>query len=294
MTKSKPKFFRFIAIFLTLIISYGCAGAQVANQKNETKQSEKSPDLSRFFENIEGAIVLYDVKNNRYLRHNEKRSAMRYTPASTFKIPNALIGLDAGAVKDADSLIAWDKVKYPEQDWTDAPFVHWKKDHTLRSSMKYSVVWYYRELAIRIGEERMKNYLAKFNYGNQDISGGLASKRMFEAFWLNNSLKISADEQIEFLRKFYDEKLSVSKRSIDIIKEILVQEDATNYKLSGKTGGVGNLNGKAFGWFVGYVETKENTYFFALNMDGENYMAIRDKRIELTKQILTELGYMKK
>jgi len=294
MIKSKPKVFRFIAIFLTLIISYGCVDAQVANQKTENKPSEKSTDLRQFFENIEGTIVLYDVKNNCYLRHNEKRSAVRYTPASTFKIPNALIGLETGAVKDADSLIAWDKVKYPEQDWTNEPFVHWKKDHTLRSSMKYSVVWYCRELAVRIGEGRMKNYLAKFNYGNQDISGGLASNRMFEAFWLNNSLKISADEQIEFLRKFYDGKLSVSKRSTDIVKQILVLEDAPNYKLSGKTGGVGNLNGKAFGWFVGYVETKDNTYFFALNMDGENYMAIRDKRIELTKQILTELGYMKK
>jgi len=42
------------------------------------------------------------------------------------------------------------------------------------------------------------------------------------------------------------------------------------------------------------VETKDNTIFFALNMDGKNYMAIRDKRIELTKQILTELGYLKK
>jgi beta-lactamase class D len=293
MIKSKPKNFRFVAVFLTLIISYGCADAQVANQKTENKQPEKSPDLSRFFENIEGTVVLYDVKNNCYLRHNEKRSAVRYTPASTFKIPNALIGLETGAVKDADSLITWDKVKYPERDWTDAPFVYWKKDHTLRSAMKYSVVWYYRELAIRIGEERMKNYLAKFEYGNQDISGGLASKRMFEAFWLNNSLKISADEQIEFLRKFYDEKLSVSKHSTEIVKQILVQEETAEYKLSAKTGGGWN-NGKALGWYVGYVETKDNTIFFALNMNGKNYMAIRDKRIELTKQILTELGYLKK
>ncbi len=284
---------RFLASFLLIIVSFSCAEAQVTKQPKNT-QSEKTIDLSRFFENIKGSIVLYDLKNNRYQRHDEKRCRERFTPASTFKIPNALIGLETGAVKDADSLIAWDKVKYPEQDWTDAPFVYWKRDHTLASAMKHSVVWYFRELTIRIGEERMKNYLAKFEYGNQDISGGLASKRMFEAFWLNNSLKISADEQIEFLRRFYDEKLSVSKRSTDIVKQILVLEDAPSYKLSGKTGGVGNLNGKALGWFVGYLETKDNTYFFALNMDGENYMAIRDKRIELTKQILIELGYMKK
>ncbi|MBA4184439.1 MAG: class D beta-lactamase, partial [Acidobacteria bacterium] len=93
--------------------------------------------------------------------------------------------------------------------------------------------------------------------------------------------------------KFYDEKLSVSKRSTEIVKQILVQEETAEYKLSAKTGGGWN-NGKALGWYVGYVETKDNTIFFALNMDGKNYMAIRDKRIELTKQILTELGYLKK
>ena len=294
MTKSKLKILRFIAIFLAMSISYGCADAQTTNHTIEKKSPEKSPDLSRFFENTTGTIVLYDVKNNRYLRHNEKRSAVRYTPASTFKIPNALIALETGVVKDTETVMVWDKAKYPAQDWTDAPFVYWKQDHTLSSAMKYSVIWYFREIALGIGEERMKTHLAKFEYGNQDISGGLASKRMFEAFWLNNSLKISADEQIEFLRKFYEGKLSVSTRSTDTVKKILVLEETPNYKLSGKTGGVGNLNGKALGWFIGYLETKDNTYFFALNMDGENYGAIRDKRIDLTKQILSELGFMEK
>jgi beta-lactamase class D len=258
---------------LLIVFSFGCAGAQTVN--------------------VDGTIVIYDRKNNRYLRHNEKRAAVRYTPASTFKIPNALIALETGAIQDSETKINWDRAKYPDQGWTEPPFVHWTKDHTLATAMKYSVVWYFREVAIRIGEEKMKVHLAKFDYGNKDISGGLASKRMFEAFWLNNSLKISADEQIEFLQKFYDGKLDVSQRSTDTVKKILLLEETPIYKLSGKTGGVGNLNGKAFGWFVGYVETKNNTYFYALNMDGENYEAIRDKRIDLTKQILSELGFMK-
>lgn len=289
------KFSFFVCLGL-LLFTTACAQAQkVVNQSNgKESRTVKSPDLSRFFENTTGAIVIYDVKNNRYFRYNEKRCAARYTPASTFKIPNALIAVETGVVKDAETVMVWDKVKYPEQDWTSEPFVHWKQNHTLRSAIKYSVIWYFREIALGIGEERMKTHLAKFAYGNEDISGGLASRRMFEAFWLNNSLKISADEQIEFLQKFYDGKLPVSKRSTDIVKQILVLEETPNYKLSGKTGGVGNLNGKALGWFVGYVETEDNTYFFALNMDGENYAAIRDKRIDLTKQILSELGFMRK
>jgi beta-lactamase class D len=287
---------KIFVVFLLIAISFGCAKAQVVKQPkpDETKNApgEKAIDLSRFFENTTGAIVIYDQKNNRYFRYNEKRCAERFTPASTFKIPNALIGLETGAVKDAETVIARDKKKYPEDNWTSEPFVHWKQDHTLRTAIKYSVVWYFRELARRVGEQRMKSYVEKFEYGNRDISGGLTSERMFEAFWLSNSLKISADEQIEFLRKFYDGKLPVSKRSTEIVKQILVQEETPEYKFSAKTGG-GRNDEKALGWFVGYVETKDNRYFFALNIDGENYAAIKDKRIDLTRRILNELGFMK-
>lgn len=288
---------KFFIVFLLIVSSFGCAKAQVVNQRkpSETKSAigEKPIDLSRFFEDTTGAIVIYDQKNNRYIRYNEKRCATRFTPASTFKIPNALIGLEAGAVKDAETVIVWDKKKYPEDNWTSEPFVHWKQDHTLRTAIKYSVVWYFRELARRVGEERMKNYVERFDYGNRDISGGLSSEQMFEAFWLSSSLKISADEQVEFLRKFYDGKLPVSKRSTETVKKILVQEETPEYKLSAKTGGGWN-DGKALGWFIGYAETKDNGYFFALNIDGENYAAIRERRIDLTKQILNELGFMKK
>jgi beta-lactamase class D len=181
-----------------------------------------------------------------------------------------------------------------QSNWTEAPFVHWKQDHTLRSAIKYSVVWYYRELAKRVGQERMKKYVSDFGYGNQDISGGINSPNLFEAFWLNSSLRISADEQIEFLKKFYAGKLPVAERSTNIVKDILVLEKTDQYTLSGKTGGGALPKGKSLGWFVGYVETKGNVYFFATNIEGANYAAIRDRRIELTKQILRELGHLPK
>lgn len=252
-------------------------------------------DLSRYFKETKGAFVLYDLKQNRYLRHNEARCRQRFSPYSTFKIPNSLIGLETKVLTDADHLMRWEPKKYPEASgWTEAPFVHWKQDQTLRSALKYSVVWYYRELAKRISESRMKQYVAAFGYGNQDVSGGLASPQLFQAFWLNSSLQISADEQIEFLKKFYTGKLSVSAQATAIVKDILVLEKAPNYTLSGKTGGGSLPGGKSLGWFVGYVETKGNVYFFATNIEGANYAAIRNRRIELTKQILAELGYLPK
>jgi beta-lactamase class D len=246
-------------------------------------------DLGPFFKNTKGAFVLYDLNNNHHIRYNEERCRERFSPKSTFKIPNSLIGLETGVIRDADFVIGWNRQKYPPQDsWNQEPFNHWAQDQTLRSAIKYSVVWYYQELALRVGEPRMKKYVRAFNYGNQNVSGGI------DAFWLNGKLQISADEQVEFLKDFYAERLPVSKRSTDIVKDILVLEKTSTYTLSGKTGGGSIADGKYIGWFVGYLETKGNVYFFATNIDGSNFSEIRDRRVDITKQILIQLGYLPK
>ncbi|HEY0079020.1 MAG TPA: class D beta-lactamase [Pyrinomonadaceae bacterium] len=272
-------------LFIVLLVVSGAACTRAQNL-NASAARTADEDLSRFFKNTEGAFVLYDMKRDRYLRYNEARCRVRFNPKSTYKIPNSLIGLESGVIADLNFVIPWDRQKYPPDDWTTEPFIHWKQDHTLRTAFQHSVVWYYRELAKRVGPERMKRYVDSFDYGNRDISGAI------DQFWLNNTLKISANEQVEFLKKLYTYRLPVSKRSIDLVKEIMVRERTPLYTLSGKTGGGSIENRNALGWFVGYVETGGNTYFFATNIEGENYLAIRDKRIELTKQILSHLGHL--
>lgn len=249
----------------------------------------RAQDLSPFFKDTQGAFVLYDLKRDRYLRYNDERCRVRFSPKSTFKIPNSLIGLETGVIRDADFAIAWNRQKYPPQaSWTQEPFKHWARDHTLRSALKYSVVWYYRELALGVGQQRMKKYVQEFDYGNEDISGEV------DYFWLDGGLKISAEEQVEFLKRFYAGRLPVSRHSLQIVKDILVLEETPVYKLSAKTGGGSIAEGRYIGWFVGYLETGGNVYFFALNLEGASYPAIRDKRIEVTKRILRELGYLPK
>jgi beta-lactamase class D len=242
-------------------------------------------DLSGFFKGTQGAFVLYDLKSNRYVRYNEQRCQERFSPKSTFKIPNSLIGLETGVIRDAEFVIQWDREKYPPQtDWNQEPFIHWGKDQTLRSAIKYSVLWYYRELALRVGDQQMKKYVTAFDYGNKDVSGRV------DNFWLNGRLKISADEQVEFLKALYTGRLPVSERSRGIVKDILVLERTPTYTLSAKTGGGPIAEGVYIGWFVGYLETKGNVYFFAINIEGASFIEVRDKRIELTKQILRVLG----
>jgi len=245
-------------------------------------------DLSLFFKNTVGAFVLYDSNRNQYIRYNEARCGQRFSPKSTFKIPNSLIGLETGVIRDAEFVIPWNRQKYPPQDnWNQEPFVHWAQDQTLRSAIKYSVVWYYRELALRVGQQKMRQYVTRFNYGNKAVSGRI------DNFWLDGSLKISANEQIDFLKAFYNGQLPVSRRSTEVVKDILVQEKTPTYKLSAKTGSGSISEGVYIGWFVGYVETKANVYFFATNVEGTNFEEIRDKRIELTKQILSRLGILR-
>ncbi|GEM_PF-180330 len=263
-----------IASLLLLAVSCGIA-------------TSNAQDLSGFFKGVNGAFVLYDLKNNRYLRYNEQRCRERFSPKSTFKIPNSLIGLETGVIRDAEFVIPWNREKYPPQpDWNQEPFIHWGKDQTLRSAFKYSVVWYYRELALRVGADRMKKYVSAFNYGNKDVSGRV------DNFWLDNTLKISADDQVEFLKALYTGRLPVAKRTTEIVKDILVFEKTPAYTLSAKTGGGPIAEGIYIGWFVGYLEAQGNVYFFAINIEGASFAGIRDKRIELTKQILTALGHL--
>ena len=262
-------------LLLTLLVSI----------QQPSGQADLGEIFGEIFKDTTAAFVFYDLKQNRYRRHNVARCRERFSPKSTFKIANSLIGLEAGVIRDAEFIIPWDRQKYPPQEnWDQEPFRHWGRDHTLRTAMKHSVVWYYRELALRVGAERMRRYLRALGYGNRDTSGGL------DNFWLNGALKISADEQVEFLKALYHERLPASRRSFEIVKDIMVLEKTPAYTLRGKTGGGSIASGVYIGWFVGYLETAGNVYFFATNLEGRSFADIRERRIEVTRQALKRLG----
>ncbi len=231
--------------------------------------------VEKYFQNHAGAFVLFDMSSGKYFRYNKQRCAERFTPASTFKIPNSLVGLETKVIPDENFVIKWDGIERPVKEWN--------RDHTLASAIKYSVVPYYQELARRVGKERMQKYLDEFDYGNQKIG------ERIDYFWLDNSLKISADEQIEFLKKFYGYKLPVSKRSIDIVKKILPKEEFSKSVLRVKTGGGEKEDGTYIGWLVGYVEKGNNVYLFAFNVDGKSFDEVRNLRDTAPKEILKYL-----
>jgi len=269
----KNTFYIFLAI--SIIFLSGC------NKKTEEiKKSGGSyeTDLSKYFEGFSGAFVMYDVNNKYYIRHNAEQCKKRWSPCSTFKIPNSLIAVETGVAPDENFTLKWDGTKQPIESWNS--------DHNLRTAIKNSVVWYYRELARRIGEEKMKYYIDKIDYGNKDISGGL------DKFWLMNSIAISADEQVEFLLKLIINKLPFSERSVNIVKDIMTLEKNDMYVLYGKTGSGENKDIKRTqGWFVGFLTLGDNAYVFATNIEAaENANGQRAKAI--TYEILKSLKLM--
>ncbi len=188
------------------------------------------------------------------MRHGAAQAATRTSPCSTFKIPNSLIGLETGVIPDASFVLPWDGVRRSREGWN--------RDHDLRSAMKQSVVWYYQELARRVGPDRMQKWVSALRYGNEDISGGI------DRFWLESSLRISPDEQVDFLGRLHAGELPVSPRSIAIVKEILLQDaPGPGIVYRGKTGSCQDPGApQPHGWWVGSVE-KEGSLVLYVGSD---------------------------
>jgi beta-lactamase class D len=244
--------------------------------------AQQQNELEKLFSNNTGAFVLYDNTNGKFIKIFEERCRQRMLPASTFKIPNSIIGLESGVIKDENFIIRLDGVKRENKECD--------KDNSLSSAIKYSVVPYYQELARRVGKEKMQKYLDDINYGNKIIGDGI------DAFWLDNSLKISPDEQIEFLKKFYFYKLPVSKRSIDIVKKIMSSEEYPNSIIKYKTGGGQKEDGKWLGWLVGFIEKmkpnkndEKDVFIFAMNVEGKTFDEVSKLRMEIAKRIFKQL-----
>ena len=242
-------------------------------------QSTAEYDFSEYFvsREVEGSFLLYDADNDEYICYGGERCQTQFIPASTFKLLNAQIALETGVVTDEHEIIPWDGV--------DKGYAAWNQDHNLETAMQNSVVWVFQELAQRIGNERMQQYIDLVGYGNQDISGS-------DTFWLEGNLRISQEEQIDFLRRLYKDELPFSESSMSTVKEIMVLEATPAYRLSGKTGWANSVNPDV-GWFVGFLEKNDNVYFFATNVALEGSRKSLGKiSLEITLEILAELFIM--
>ncbi len=230
-------------------------------------------DMSRYFDGYQGSFVLYNAKTDQYTVFNKEKSLTRVSPDSTYKIYDSLIALETNVITRERTTIPWDGTKYP--------YPAWNRNQDLSSALKSSVNWYFQSLDKKIGYKDLQKYFLNMKYGNCDIFGGIAD------YWLESSLKISPMEQVQLLRSFYSNQFGFKEENIDAVKGALLISRENHISLSGKTGtGTVNLKNRN-GWFVGYVEAAENTYFFAANIQGGANPS-GSEAAKITLSVLTE------
>jgi beta-lactamase class D len=222
---------------------------------------------------IRGTMVISPLAEGAPFVHDAPRASRRFPAASTFKILNTLIALEENAIAETD-ILKWDGVS------RDLP--EWNRDQTLESAFRSSCVWCYQTLARRVGGAKYRHYLAQAAYGELHPPFDETS------FWLDGSLTISASEQVEFLKKVYRRALPFKDSSYETLRRIMLSEQNAHYALRAKTGWATRIE-QPIGWYVGYLETRQGTWAFAMNIDTPT-PATLPLRQELTRAALRAKG----
>lgn len=252
-----------------------CAANDDQYNWNASSQNVSILDLSSYFDEYEGSFVLYTEKNDTWNVYDLDQAAVRTSPDSTYKIYDALFGLEEHIITPASSQIKWNREYYP--------FEEWNADQTLTSAMHASVNWYFQAIDRRLGEKAIDHYIEKINYGNKNTTGGIST------YWMESSLTISPIEQVELLTKLFQHHFDFSKEHIRAVKDSILLSSSEHGNVYGKTG-TGRINGKDVnGWFVGAIETSDNTCFFAMNIRAAQNAAGSRAR-EITMSILSDMG----
>ena len=244
---------------------------------NTGRDGVELTNFKRYFDEagVHGTFLLYSPDRKIMECYNCERADSAYTPASTFKIFNSLVALETGVIQSERDTIAWDRVVRNREGWDQS--------QDIRAAFKYSTVWFYQELARRIGRDKMKHYIDAAGYGNRDISGPI------DRFWLDGKMAITPRQQIDLLERLHNNDLPFSQRTMDIVKDIMINERTGDAVLRAKTGTAIRTTGIC--WWVGYVEKGKDVWYFAINLDmKDNIDAMMKIRKEIVRRILADRG----
>ena len=285
----KPTFYKKLkgmtAFILTTVLIMGLTPFISTYAADESHYQWKSSsenisyvDFSKYFGKYEGSFVLYDLGNDAWSIHDIEHATLRVAPDSTYKIYDALFGLEEGVITPEDSFIAWDGENYP--------FEAWNADQTLQSAMSSSVNWYFQSVDEQLGTTSVYVYIKEIGYGNKNMSGD------FSTYWMESSLKISPIEQVELLTQLQNNNFGFAPENINAVKDSICLSSSDAGTFYGKTG-TGRVDGQDVnGWFVGLLETADNTYFFATNI-GADSDATGGNATEITMSILSDMNIWK-
>ncbi len=261
----------------TALLTFAFLVSLISCNVNKAKSDNS---LKKYFDEnkVDGCFSLLNNSTGEITIYNMALDTQRFSPASTFKIVNSLIGLETGRILNDTMTIKWDGIKRSNENWN--------KDMGMAEAFKVSCVPYYQEVARRIGKDTMQQWIDSLGYGNRNMSGAV------DSFWLNNTLKISPDEQLGLVKRLYFDQLPFRKSVHEMVRNVMVQEDNTAYKLCYKTGWGNEENGNDIGWMVGWIEENKHVYFFVTFIKApDNNTDIITARMNITKGILKEMGF---
>lgn len=256
---------------LLVVLILGIGGAAAADERLATLDSV----LDRA--GVDAAFVIESLDGSIQHVHNPVRAATRFSPASTFKVPNTLLALDAGVVSGNGVEFHW--------DGSDRGIETWNADHSLASALRVSCVWCYQEVARQLGRQRYEDELRRLGYGNATVGDEV------DRFWLDGSLAISALEQVGFLRRLFEDPPPFPAADIEQLENMMLIEAGNSHVLRAKSGWTGaELH---TGWYIGTVETASETWLFALNLDMDSAEQA-PLRKNLTMEALEALGIIRR
>lgn len=225
---------------------------------------------------VEGTIVMTSQHMGTTYTHDDARAEKLFPTASTFKILNTLIARQENVISGKDDVLQWDGQHREVEEWNH--------DQTLQSAFKVSCVWCYQAMAKRVGAEKYREYLHKTTYGT------LREPFDITTFWLDGALQISAVGQVAFLKRLHARDLPFSEQAFDTLRDIMLAEKTATYAIWAKTGWAARSTPQV-GWYVGYVETLDDVWYFALNIDIADEKAL-PLRLKLTREALMAKGIL--
>jgi len=269
----------FVYLWLLVVLFQSCSPNNIKEDKS----------LKKYFDEhkVEGCFALMNNASGKFTVHNFGRYRdSSYTPASTFKIINSLIGLQTGKIVNDSMVIKWDGVKR----WND----DWNKDINMYEAFRVSSVPYYQEVARRIGKEKMQYWLDSLKYGARSDTSLFKISSAIDTFWLDNTLKVTPDQELGVVKQLYFNQLPFFKTYQETVKRAMLFENNTNYRLGYKTGWGFKENGDPVGWIVGWIEENNHPYFFVLNIESKDRnIDMRAVRMKMLKDMLGQLGFFK-
>jgi beta-lactamase class D len=233
-------------------------------------------DLKKYFDSayVDGSFSFLNNQLGDITVYNMKLDTQRLSAGTSFKILNTLIGVQTGKINNENTLIKTDSGS--------------GKSMTLKEAFNTSSFPYFQSLARQIGKDTMQFWIDSISYGNKNVSGSL------DSFWLNNSLKISPDEQLGLMSKIYFDQLPFQKYAQQMVENLMLQEDNTLYKLSYTTGTGIDQNNNSFSWTLGWVEENRHVYFFVTFIKTpDKNLDLKATGIHISKSILKEMGFFK-